>query len=237
MNYTGYVFTLYFKVLFMDEQMRSLRELQQIKQMMERSSRFTSLSSLSGISAGICGLAGAWIAFQKIECWQRGDCNFGRPSAESLNGLQNYLLVVALLTFATAFITSFAFTLWRSKKNGLSLWRTISLRLFWNITIPLLGGGFLLVRLIQLGQYDLIVPCCLIFYGLGLVNAGKYTLSEVKYLGYGQLILGIASLWVPAYGLYFWATGFGIFHIVYGLVMWSRYERNFPHPISTTINA
>jgi hypothetical protein len=145
--------------------------------------------------------------------------------------------VVAILTFAAAFITSFVFTLWRSKKNGLSLSGTISLRLFWNITIPLLGGGFFLMRLLQLDQYDLIVPCCLIFYGLGLVNAGKYTLSEVRYLGYGQIILGIISLWSPAYGLYFWATGFGIFHIVYGLVMWFRYERNLPHPISTTINA
>ena len=220
----------------MDEQIRSLQELHHIKQMMERSSRFTSLSSLSGLSAGVCGLVGTWIASQKIECWQRGDCNFGRPSVESFDGLQNYLLVVAVLTFATAFITSFVFTLWRSIKNGLSLSGTISLRLFWNITVPLLGGGFFLMRLIQQGQYELIVPCCLLFYGLGLVNAGKYTLIEVRVLGYGQIILGVISLWSPANGLYFWATGFGIFHIVYGLVMWFRYER-LPHPISTTINA
>jgi hypothetical protein len=221
----------------MDEQTRPLQDLQHIKQMMERSSRFTALSSLSGISAGVCGLAGAWIASQKIDCWQRGDCNFGRPSAESLNGLLNYLLVVALLTFVTAFLTAFVFTLWRSKKTGLSLRRTISLRLIWNIAVPLLAGGLLLIRLIQLGQYGLAAPCCLIFYGLGLVNAGKYTLSEVSYLGYAQLLLGIGSLWAPAYGLYFWAAGFGIFHIVYGLVMWARYERNLSHPISTTVKA
>jgi hypothetical protein len=76
------------------------------------------------------------------------------------------------------------------------------------------------------GVYGLVAPACLIFYGLALVNASKYTLSEVRYLGYAQILLGIINLWMPGYGLYFWAAGFGVMHIIYGIVMWSRYERN-----------
>jgi len=73
--------------------------------------------------------------------------------------------------------------------------------------------------------YNLVAPGCLVFYGLALVNASKYTLGEIRYLGYGQLILGIINLWQLSYGLYFWAAGFGILHIIYGIVMWYRHER------------
>ena len=105
------------------------------------------------------------------------------------------------------------------------LWGTTSYRLLWNMAVPLAAGGLFLIRSIQLEQYELIAPGCLIFYGLALVNAGKYTFGEVRYLGYGQLILGIANLWMTGYGLYFWAAGFGLLHIVYGILMWYKYER------------
>lgn len=209
----------------MDARQRSLQELQQIKNMMERSSRFISLSGLSGISAGICALAGAWLASVKIDCWVKGDCNYAKSEYEAAVNLQKDLLLIAIATFATAFITSFLFTYLRSKKTGIPLWGTTTLRLFWNIVIPLAAAGLFLFRSMQLEQYELIAPGCLIFYGLALVNASKYTLGEVRYLGYGQIILGIINLWFIGYGLYFWAAGFGLLHIIYGMLMWYKYER------------
>jgi hypothetical protein len=50
-------------------------------------------------------------------------------------------------------------------------------------------------------------------------------LGEIKYLGYSQVILGLINLWFVGCGLYFWAFGFGILHIVYGAYMWWKYER------------
>lgn len=214
-----------FQSTFMDTRQRSLQELLQIKQMMERSSKFISLSGLSGIAAGICALAGAWFASEKINCWLKGDCNYRRPAKGGAANLQNDLLLIALLTFATAFITAFLFTYLRSKKTGVPLWGTTTLRLFWNTVIPLAAGGLFLLRSMQLEQYELIAPGCLIFYGLALVNASKYTLGEIRYLGYGQIVLGIINLWMIGYGLYFWATGFGLLHIIYGILMWFKYER------------
>src|SRR5688500_6884094 len=96
----------------------------------------------------------------------------------------------------------------------------------WSLMGPLVAGRLFLYRMIQLHQYELVAPGCLIFYGLALVNAAKYTLGEVRYLGYGQLFLGIISCWATGYGLYFWAAGFGVLHIVYGIIMWYKYERN-----------
>ena len=215
----------------MNSQNESLAELQHIKNMMVRSSRFISLSGLSGISAGLCALAGAWLAHSKIVLYnyeQSTLLNEDRGTYIFRDGIYlliTQLVVIALLTFIAAFISSFLFTYLRSKRTGIPLWGGTSIRLFWNTIIPLAVGGLFLLKCLQLGLYELMAPGCLIFYGLALINGSKYTLGEVRYLGYCQLILGIINLWMIGYGLYFWAAGFGVLHIVYGLLMWFKYER------------
>jgi hypothetical protein len=94
-----------------------------------------------------------------------------------------------------------------------------------NVCIPLVVGGIYLIKLVESGTYGLIAPGCLIFYGLALINGSKYTLGEIRYLGYCEILLGIISCWFIGWGLYFWAIGFGILHIIYGTVMWYKYER------------
>ncbi len=209
----------------MTDTRQSLQAIQDIRKIMERSTRFISLSGLSGIAAGCCALAGAWIAWGKINCWQYGNCSFGRISKDDSRGLITDLFLVALGTFIAAFATSFLFTYMRSRKSGMPIWGATTLRLFWNMAIPLTVGAAFMLKIVALEQYELIAPGCLLFYGLALVNASKYTLGEVRYLGYGQLVLGVINLWMVGYGLYFWAAGFGVLHIVYGAIMWWRYER------------
>lgn len=216
------IVTLKHKVLFMQEVKPPIETLQDIKKMMERSSRFISLSGWSGVSAGLCALAGALVAQGKLATY--------RSSTESGIdmtgiGLINYLVGLAAVVFAAAFVSAFFFTYIRSRKNNTPIWDPVSRRLMWNVLIPLAAGGICVLKVLQEGYYDLIGPLCLVFYGLSLLNASKYTLGEIRYLGFGQLILGIISLWTPGYGLYFWAAGFGILHILYGLIMWWRYER------------
>jgi hypothetical protein len=214
----------------MNAQNQSLQDLQHIKKMMERSSRFISLSGLSGISAGVCALIGAWFAYPYIyegkDFFIKSNVAMVQLLAKSYTVFLNiWLFWIAIFTFIAAFLTSFLFTYLRSKKNGTALWGTTTFRLFWNTVIPLAAGGIFLLRMMQFGLFGFIAPGCLIFYGLALVNASKYTLGEIRFLGYGQIILGIINLWMIGYGLYFWAAGFGILHIVYGILMWLKYER------------
>jgi len=61
---------------------------------------------------------------------------------------------------------------------------------------------------------------------LALVNASKYTLGDIIYLGISNIVLGIIATQFVGYGIYFWAVGFGFFHILYGSVMYFKYERN-----------
>ncbi|MCX6315463.1 MAG: hypothetical protein NTX08_12080 [Sphingobacteriales bacterium] len=209
----------------MTTEQQSINDLQHIKTMMERSSRFISLSGLSGIAAGICALVGAWFASEKINCWVKGDCDLSRLLGSAGGNLINDLFWIATLTFLAAFVLAFFFTYLRSKKNGTPIWGATTMRLFWNTMIPIAVGAAFLIRMMQLGEYQLVPPGCLLFYGLALVNASKYTLSEVRYLGYGMLVLGLFNLWYIGYGLQCWAMGFGILHIVYGIMMWWKYER------------
>ncbi len=200
--------------------------------MMEKSSRFISLSGLSGIAAGICALAGAMFAYpivhrseypQKISLPQEHTLDGQDISLVAFTGKP--LFIIALLTFIAAISFAFLFTYLRSKKTNTPLWGKMALRLMLNLSLPLLVGAVYLFRLLQIGSFGLIAPGCLIFYGLALLNASKYTLKEIRYLGLCEITLGIISLWYMHKGLYFWAAGFGVLHIVYGTFMWWQHER------------
>ncbi len=211
---------------------QQLDALTDIKQMMERSSRFISLSGLSGIAAGVCALVGAYFAYGIISpnCINEVETNkdiYESAGNETLIGFMgSALFMIAMVTFVAAFVLAFAFTWLRSRKNNVPIWRVASRRLMWSVCVPMVAGGIYLLKLIENGTFGLIAPGCLIFYGLALLNASKYTLGEIKYLGYTQIALGLISCWFVGYGLYFWAAGFGLMHIIYGIVMWAKYERN-----------
>lgn len=218
----------------MNSQNQPIEALKDIKDMMNRSSRFISLSGLSGVAAGVCALVGAWFAHEVIN----GNSAAGHRSVR----IQDYVLSdaaiptmrafmgdrlfqIAILTFIAAFAFAFFFTYLRSRKQNIPVWGTAARRLMWNVLLPMIVGGIFLLKLIETGVIGLIAPGCLIFYGLALINGSKFTLGEIRYLGYANVLLGLINCWFPGLGLYFWAMGFGVLHIVYGIVMWNKYER------------
>jgi hypothetical protein len=211
----------------MNEAQKLSNELKNIKQMMERSSRFISLSGLSGIAAGICALAGAWVANSLINKTTALDLQQSATLPDSIlrgDFFNSRLMQVAVLTFIAAFLSAFIFTYRRSKKTNVPIWGTTAKRLMISVSVPMIAGGIFLLALIKSGVYNFVAPGCLIFYGLGVLNASKYTFSEAKYLGYSEIILGLISLYFMRDGLYFWAAGFGLLHIIYGVFMWRKYE-------------
>ena len=210
---------------------QSLETLQDIKRMMERSSRFISLSGLSGVSAGVCALIGAWIAhgwiesyFAEVPTTYRGASEGFRTGSWSAFEIKLVLLALAVLIAALA--TSTWFTWRKARKSSLPIWDHASKRLAINMAIPLVAGGFFVIGLLEHKGWEFIAPACLIFYGLALVNASKYTLTDIRYLGLLEIALGCINMYYPHEGLYFWTAGFGFLHIIYGLIMWWKYERS-----------
>ncbi|WP_018616584.1 hypothetical protein [Segetibacter koreensis] len=208
-----------------------LNDLHEIKQMMERSSRFISLSGWSGIAAGTCALIGSFFGhialkenYYSVSTSNQNDYTYFPFLLKQL--WYDKLFHIALITFIAAFVSAFIFTYARSRKNNTPVWSPTSRRLLINVCIPMIVGGIFLLKLIENGTYGLIAPGCLIFYGLALINGSKYTVGEIKYLGYSEIFLGVVNCWFIGLGLYFWAVGFGVLHIIYGTLMLLKYERS-----------
>jgi|WetSurMetagenome_2_1015567.scaffolds.fasta_scaffold73913_3 hypothetical protein len=225
-----FVFTLQFKVLLyitMESKSEYFEDLRIIKKVMEESSRFLSLSGLSGLFAGLIALAGAAFA---IYIFLDGNFLlsggfFSVENAQTLDSLKIKIFVEALIVLVLALGVSFFFSYRRSEQKGLKMWTPVSKRLLVSLFVPLITGGFLILILYLRHQWQLIIPSMLIFYGLGLVNAGKFTFNEIFYLGLLEITTGLLSVVFPVYGIILWCLGFGLLHIVYGLVMYRKYER------------
>ena len=75
------------------------------------------------------------------------------------------------------------------------------------------------------------IPLVLLENGdLGLASAALYTHRELYFAGLAQILLGLAALALPQYGLLLWAAGFGVVHILYGLYMYFVHEREPLNP-------
>ncbi len=209
------------------QQKDSLEQLSQIRAMMEESSKFISLSGLSGVMAGLTALAGAAYGYYIIKA--NLDSSLYDGFYFSLNHITTSvfwkLLIAATITLVVAITFGFLFTLKKAKKKGQSMWGTTSQRLLINLLIPLVAGGVFSLALAYHGLFGLIAPVTLIFYGMSLLNASKYTLRDIRNLGLLEVALGLIASFYIGYGILFWAIGFGILHIVYGGLMYFKYDR------------
>lgn len=206
----------------MNEQ-QHLETLTDIKRIMERSTRFMSLSGLGGIGAGISALVGAYFAWNILEA--RSSSSYDAVAREGESLLVIRLLMIAAAVLVAALGAGFYFTWRKAQRSGLPVWDAVARKVFINLMIPLAAGGLFIFGLLYNNQLALIAPSCLVFYGLGLVNASKYTVTDIRYLGYAEILLGTLALFNLYHGLLFWALGFGVMHIIYGALMWWKYER------------
>ncbi|WP_304197358.1 hypothetical protein [Flavobacterium alvei] len=197
-------------------------DLSHIRSMMERSSRFISLSGLSGVFAGLSALIGGLYAYQLVD---RVDGEYFYANSISYKeDLISQLFFIAMLILFFALSFGIFFTIRKSRKYNLPIWTVATKKMLVNLAIPLLVGGVFCLALLYHGFFVLLAPTTLLFYGLALINAEKYTFSDIKYLGFCELILGCISLFYVGSGLVFWIIGFGVLHILYGLIVFKKYK-------------
>ena len=194
---------------------RGIDDILAIRAMMERASKFLSFSGLSGISAGIVALAGAWVAAGILS---------GASGAPE-GSVAAYLFLDASLVLLASLGLVLYFSRRVAVKKGISLWGSAARYVAFALAVPLLAGGVLCLVLMAHGLAWLIPACMLLFYGLALLNAGNFTFGEIRALGVIEVVLGLLAAALPAYGLWFWAGGFGLSHICYGILHYRKYER------------
>ncbi len=207
-------------------QQEQLDTLNDIRNIMNRSSKFISLSGLSGIFAGITALVGAYFAHQAISDYTHSFRN--KYEGVNVVFIEGKLILIALIVLVIALLGGVFFTYRQSKKKNLPIWDNTTKKLLINLAIPLISGGCFVLALLfnHNNAVGLIAPSTLIFYGLALINASKYTYSDIRFLGICEIILGIIAMFNIGLGLYFWAFGFGVLHILYGLIMYFKYEKS-----------
>ena len=202
-----------------------LKALGEMRDLMNRSSRFLSLSGLSGICAGIFALIGATAAWFYLYSDAVIDYLPQTRTMLSVNRFYLFFFADAGIVLFLSLIAGWYFSNRRAKKAGLRLFDETALRLLANLFIPLVAGGLFCLALLYYNVIGLIAPATLIFYGLALLNASKYTVNDIRYLGICQIVLGLIATMFIYHGLIFWAIGFGVMHIVYGIVLYYKYER------------
>ncbi|SDM26823.1 hypothetical protein SAMN05421813_108163 [Daejeonella rubra] len=198
-------------------------ELASIRSLMERSSRFLSLSGLSGVMAGIYALIGASIGYS-IVTKKYGSLTISDSYSDN-SLVYHQLLLIASAILLLSVLTCLLLSIRQAKKKGENYWNPVSKRLISSMAIPLFTGGLFIIILLLKAEYNLIASACLIFYGLSLISASQYTFSDVKWLGFCQITLGLLAALIPEYGLILWALGFGVLHIIYGTFMHFKYNR------------
>lgn len=195
-----------------------LKDISEIKELMNKSSRFISLSGLSGILAGTYALIGATLAY-----WLVSNYSYGTLLLDGWV-FRTCLLILALIAFLSI-VTGIYLTTKKAKKHGEKIWDTTSKRLIFNFLIPMVTGGLYILIILTQGKYGQSGALMLIFYGLALINASKYSIGDIKYLGLIQILLGLIGAWKPGIGFWLWTLGFGVMHIIYGTWMHFKYDR------------
>ena len=194
-----------------------LKDISEIKNLMNKLSRFISLSGLSGILAGIYALVGAALTYYLVTTYSYGTLLLDGWVSKTV------MLILFVIAFLSA-ITGVLLTTRKAKKNGEKIWDNSSRRLLINFLIPLLVGGLYCLVILSQGKYGQTGGLMLIFYGLALVNASKYSIGDIQYLGFIEIILGLIAAFYPGLGFWLWVLGFGIMHIVYGTWMHFKYD-------------
>lgn len=199
-----------------------LDDISDIKNIMNRSSKFLSLSGLSGILAGLYALCGAIFAYFTVF----RDHPYQEYKVIILTERNMFMIFyIATAVIMFSLISGVFLSYRKAKKQGRSLWDAQARQFIMSFLIPLVTGGVICLLLIDKGFIGIIPQLTLVFYGLALVNASHHTYKETKWLGISEIILGILSFFQIGYSLFYWGLGFGVLHIIYGIVMYFKYER------------
>ena len=201
--------------LIIMENKEIINTLNDIKEIMERSSKFKAISGLSMVIVGIlASLVSAYIYFFL------GDFSINTPTKWRIT---TYIAIgLLVLAFATVFVMAYL----KAKRHNLRFTLDATVRrLLLNFFIPLCSGGLLCIALLMQHRYGLVSSITLVFYGLALINSQQFTYPVLRYLGYAELALGLIDCFLINYALLTWFLGFGVFHIVFGIIFMLKYER------------
>ena len=183
---------------------RAMDNLRFIRETMERSKVFTSVPGYGGALMGATAIGAAIVAHHQplIGNW----------------------LIVWLVEAALAFAVGL-FALWQKSKNSGESLVSVPARKFASAFAPPIIAGVVLTALFYYRGFFEFLPCAwLTLYGTAVVTGGAYSVRIVPVVGWIFVALGAVAAFAPAsWGNVLMALGFGVLHIVFGLIVARRY--------------
>jgi hypothetical protein len=182
----------------------ALEQLKYIRATMERTGSFTAVPGWGGVAMGVSALAAAVVAAQQTDMRMWG--------------------IVWMCEVVLALVIGSAFILRKTRQGDRSVFAAPGRQFFLSFSPPVAAGGLLSWVLYQQGAWAVLPGTWLLLYGAGVVTAGAFSVRVVPIMGLCFMLLGGAALACPSsWGNWFLAGGFGVIHIVFGLIIARRY--------------
>ena len=202
--------------------------LSDIKDLMERSQKVVFLDGAAGMVVGLWALLGAAV----VSFWVYG--SFSPLWGAWINPVRDadwssFLIVagVCSVVFCAAFKTVWDMSRQRARREGLEFRLDAGSRhLLGRFFTVMVVGGLVCLTPLMNGLWNMVPGIMLVFYGLAMVVISPiaFKVSVTKYIGYADIVLGIAALAFAPWGIMLWAIGFGIIHIVWGIWFHIRFD-------------
>lgn len=171
---------------------------------MERAAGFSAVPGWGGVMMGLTALLAAGVAhpLRFTEMW----------------------LKVWLAAAVVATAIGLAAIVLKARRSGMPLAGPAG-RKFALALSPAIGAGAILTFVLyRNGSIRDLPGCWLLLYGTAVTSGGALSVRVVPMLGLSLMALGVAALAAPAvWGDAFLALGFGVLHIVFGIVIARRY--------------
>ena len=205
----------------MEKHEEQLAAIQEMRDMMDQATRFKSISGLSGILAGIITFVCLYTIYLVT-----GISPFESEALDRMWLSSSQALILCFISLLIICIgIGFYLAMRNANLSGKSAWDNAAKRLAFSLAIPVFAGGIFSMLLARFGLIAIAAPATLLFYGMGLVSASKYTLDAVRTVGLLFVFLGLLATYFLAYGLLIWTLGFGLLHVIYGFIIYVKYER------------
>ena len=182
----------------------ALEHLKYIRETMERTGSFTAVPGWGGVAMGVSALVAAVVAARQTDVRMWG--------------------IVWMCEVVLALVIGSGFILRKTRRGDRSTFAAPGRQFFLSFSPPVVAGGVLSWALFLQGDWAVLPGVWLLLYGAGVVTAGAFSIRVVPIMGLCFMLLGLAALASPAaWGNWFLAFGFGILHIVFGLIIARRY--------------
>jgi hypothetical protein len=185
-----------------EEHENAKQTLEYIRRTMESASAFTAVAGSGMVGVGVVGLIASGVATR-----------LGNPVD----------LRVWLPTAGVAIAIAAAANARKASRMGVPLWSGTFRKLVWVMAPVLVSGTLLTVALARNGSPGLIPGMWLVLYGAGVTAGGTLSVRAIRAMGVAMLALGAAALLQPEWGPPLLAVGFGVLHLVFGILLITRH--------------